>query len=94
MVPEELIPLTRQRIPTIVGYDALSNTYTIGEEARQAGLNGKTTVFNFKPAFGAGDKEFSAKKYWISVPPEKVRSGLESFWLMSSYRAACDIIAT
>jgi molecular chaperone DnaK (HSP70) len=79
MVTEELIPLTKQRIPPIVGYDAQSNTYTIGEEARRAGLNGKTSAFNFKTKFGAGDKEFSAKKYWISVPPEKVRSGLESF---------------
>ena len=32
---------------------------------------GRTTVFNFKPAFGAGDKEFSSdKKYWVSEPSE------------------------
>lgn len=79
MVTEELIPLTKQRIPTIVGYDAPSNTYTIGEEARLTGLKGKTTVFNFKPVFGDGDKEFSSerKKYWISVPKEG-RSPFES----------------
>jgi hypothetical protein len=34
----------------------------IGEEARLMGLNGKTLVFNFKPAFGAGDKEFSSER--------------------------------
>lgn len=77
MLTEELIPLTKQRIPTIVGYDAWSNTYTIGEEARRTGLNGKTTVFNFKTEFGAEDKEFSSKKYWISVPKEG-RSPFES----------------
>jgi Fic family protein/molecular chaperone DnaK (HSP70) len=80
MVTEELIPLTKQRIPTIVGYDAPSNTYTIGEAARQAGLNSKTNVFNFKPAFGAGDKEFSSNKpYWVLVPSERGRSPYQTF---------------
>src|SRR6266850_6456931 len=80
MLTEELIPLTKQRIPTIVGYDALSNTYTIGEEARRTGLNGKTNVFNFKPAFGAGDKEFSSdKKYWVVMPSEKGKTPYQSF---------------
>jgi hypothetical protein len=62
MLTEEIIPLLKQRIPTIVGYDVTSSHYTIGEEARQTGLQGKgqTAVFNFKPAFGKGDKEFSA----------------------------------
>ncbi len=44
----------------------------LGEEARETGLIGRTTVFNFKPAFGAGDKEFSVdKKYWVSEPSEE-----------------------
>lgn len=66
---EELIPLTKQRIPTIVGYNLSTNTYTIGDEARLTGLNGKTTVFNFKPAFGGGDSAFSSKNpYWFHYP--------------------------
>ncbi|MBI5196567.1 MAG: hypothetical protein HZA10_09610 [Nitrospirae bacterium] len=48
--------------------DVQSNYYTIGEKARLNGLDGKgqTVVFNFKPAFGAGGKEFSKdKNYWF-----------------------------
>jgi len=61
MSTEEIIPLTTEKIPTIVGYDVTSSRYTIGEEARQTCLRGKgqTAVFNFKPAFGSGGKEFS-----------------------------------
>jgi Hsp70 protein len=92
MVPEELIPLTKQRIPTIVGYDTVSGTYTIGEEARLAGLNGKTTVFNFKPKFGTGDREFSSeKKYWVVVPSEKGRS---PFLSLSAEEAARRFLRT
>ncbi len=68
MPTEEIIPLTKRRIPTILGFDVRSSTYTIGDEARLTGLHGKgqTAVFNFKPAFGAGDKEFSKdKEYWF-----------------------------
>lgn len=66
---EEVVPLIKEKIPTIVGFDREENTNTIGEAARRIGLDGKTTVFNFKPAFGQGDKEFSAaKKYWYWVP--------------------------
>ena len=80
MLTEELIPLTKQRIPTIVSYDALSNTYPIGRRLDGLGLNGKTNIFNFKPAFGAGDKEFSSdKKYWVLVPSEKGKSPYQSF---------------
>ena len=32
MLTEELIPLTKQRIPTIVGYDTKANSYTIGND--------------------------------------------------------------
>lgn len=30
MLTEEIIPLTKQKIPSIVGYDVASNDYTIG----------------------------------------------------------------
>ena len=66
----DIVPLTKTKIPTIVGFDPESQAYTIGDAARRIGLDGKTTVFNFKPAFGQPDKEFSAtKKYWYWVPP-------------------------
>lgn len=39
------------------------------------GLNGKTTVFNFKPVFGLGDKEFATtKKYWCWAPETSEQS--------------------
>jgi hypothetical protein len=68
MAEDEIIPLTKEQIPTIVGFDLQSNTYTIGEAARLSSLqgSGKTAVLNFKPAFGAGDKEFGKDKdYWF-----------------------------
>jgi Fic family protein len=69
MSTDEIVPLVKKTIPTIVGFDPVSQSHTIGDEARRMGLNGKTTVFNFKPAFGLGDKEFSGnKKYWYWVP--------------------------
>jgi molecular chaperone DnaK (HSP70) len=62
---DDIVPLTKVKIPTVVGFDPVSQSHTIGSDARQIGLNGKTTVFNFKPIFGLGDKEFAtAKKYW------------------------------
>jgi hypothetical protein len=81
MSADEIIPLTKRRVPTVVGFDTRSRSYTIGDEARLTGLNGKTTVFNFKPAFGAGDKEFSKdKKYWYWVPePGEPREHVETF---------------
>src|SRR5689334_3716159 len=76
----ELIPLTKRKIPTVVGFDLQSSAYTIGDEARLTGLSGKTTVFNFKPAFGAGDKEFSGnKKYWYWVPSDGGDHKIETF---------------
>jgi len=71
MSEEELISLTKIQVPTIVGFDVQSNTYTIGETARLSSLSGsgKTAVLNFKPAFGGGDKEFSKdKNYWFHYP--------------------------
>jgi fido (protein-threonine AMPylation protein) len=69
MRSDEIVPLVKKTIPTIVGFDPASQSHTIGDEARRIGLHGKTTVFNFKPAFGLGDKEFSSnKKYWYWVP--------------------------
>lgn len=69
MKTEEIVPLVKQKIPTIVGFDPASQSNTIGDEARRIGLNGKTTVFNFKPTFGLGDKEFArTKKYWYWLP--------------------------
>ncbi len=71
MFDQEIIPLTKHQIPTIVGFDVPSNTYTIGEPARLSSLSGrgKTAVLNFKPAFGGGDKEFAKdKSYWFHYP--------------------------
>ena len=69
MSADEIVPLVKKTIPTIVGFDPASQSHTIGDEARRIGLDGKTTVFNFKPVFGLGDKEFSSnKKYWYWVP--------------------------
>lgn len=66
---EAIVPLVKDKIPTIVGFNPQSQAISIGKDARRMGLNGKTTVFNFKPAFGLGDKEFSRdKKYWYWVP--------------------------
>lgn len=72
MPNDELIALTKERIPTIVGYDTRRNVYTIGEEPRLTALSGRgqTTVFNFKPTFGARDKEFNDKRFWFSYPLE------------------------
>lgn len=73
MSADEIVPLVKKTIPTIVGFDPASQAHTIGDEARRIGLNGKTTVFNFKPAFGLGDKEFSTNKkywYWLPATPE------------------------
>jgi molecular chaperone DnaK (HSP70) len=68
MSTEEIVPLVKERIPTIVGFDQKTQSNTIGDEARRTGLNGKTTVFNFKPSFGLGDKEFATtKKFWYWV---------------------------
>lgn len=76
MSTEEIVPLVKQRIPTIVGFDPVSQSNTIGDEARRIGLNGKTNVFNFKPVFGLADKEFSGpKKYWYSIPGTSEHSG-------------------
>jgi hypothetical protein len=70
MGSDQIVPLVKRRIPTIVGFDPVSRSNTIGEEARRMGLSGKTTIFNFKPLFGLGDKEFAgSKKYWYWVPP-------------------------
>jgi molecular chaperone DnaK (HSP70) len=73
MSAEGLIPITKTKIPTIVGFDVRSNTYTIGDAARLSSLmgRGQNTVFNFKPAFGRGDAEFSKDKdYWFNYPLE------------------------
>jgi molecular chaperone DnaK (HSP70) len=79
MLTDEIVILTKQKIPTIVGYDVRLKKSTIGEEARLTGLNGKTTVFNFKPAFGDGDKDFSKEKnYWYYVLSEG-REHIETF---------------
>ncbi len=63
MPTEEIVPLVKKKIPTILGFDVESGQQIIGDDARQTGLRGegKTTVFNFKPLFGAGDVEFSAE---------------------------------
>lgn len=69
MSREDIVPLIKQKIPTIVGFDREAQLNTIGDAARRIGLDGKTTVFNFKPAFGQGDKDFSGtKKYWYWIP--------------------------
>ena len=50
----EIIHLSEQKIPTIVSYNNDIQSYVIGDAARQTGLRGKTTVFNFKPDLGKG----------------------------------------
>jgi hypothetical protein len=68
-VSDEIIPLVKNRIPAIVGFDPVTQTLAFGDQARLIGLNGKTTVFNFKPVYGLRGKEFSEKrKYWYYVP--------------------------
>jgi len=60
-----IVPITEQRVPTIVAFSKKNNSHVIGKEARLTGLQGKTTVFNFKPVLGRGDAEFSKnKKFW------------------------------
>jgi Fic family protein/molecular chaperone DnaK (HSP70) len=69
MGSEEIVPLVKKRIPTIVGFDPVTQTNSIGDQARLIGLDGKTTVFNFKPVFGMPDTEFNLKgRYWYAVP--------------------------
>jgi len=75
MLYEEIIHLTKQKTPTIVGYDLFTNNYIIGEKARITGMDGKgqTAVFGFKPSFLEGDKEFSKEKnFWFSYVLENV----------------------
>lgn len=69
MKTEEIVPLVKRKIPTIVGFDRNAQATTIGDDARRMGLHGRTTVFNFKPVLGLGDKEFAKdKKYWYYLP--------------------------
>lgn len=63
-----IIPLTAQKVPTILSYDLNKSQYIIGDEARALGLKGRTNTFNFKPDLGEGDVTFSQKKkYWIGA---------------------------
>ena len=68
MPEHKIVTLTNEQIPTILSYDIGSESYVIGNQARQTGLKGKTSVFNFKPDIGEGDKSFSQDKtrYWIA----------------------------
>jgi molecular chaperone DnaK (HSP70) len=69
MTSDEILPLHKAKIPTVVGFDRDNKVTTIGDAARSMGLNGRPTVFNFKPVFGLGDKEFSKdKKFWYWAP--------------------------
>lgn len=70
MKKTDIISLTDNKIPTIVSYSNELNSHVIGDKARLTGLQGKTTVFNFKPVLGKGDKEFSKdKKFWCYLAP-------------------------
>jgi molecular chaperone DnaK (HSP70)/fido (protein-threonine AMPylation protein) len=73
MSTEEIVPLVKQQIPTIVGFDVVSASYKIGEEVKQSSLmgRGQSSVYNFKPIFGKGDKEFEKKEYWLYYPLEE-----------------------
>lgn len=63
---EAIVALKDDQVPTILSYDSEQKRYTIGQDARQFGLQGKTNAFNFKVDLGAADKSFSQdKKYWI-----------------------------
>jgi Fic family protein len=66
-----IIPLTDTKIPTIVAFSLESDKITIGTAARETGLKGKTSVFNFKLDLGKGDSEFAKKKnYWMAPTGE------------------------
>src|SRR6185295_3536208 len=41
MSTDEILPVTKQRIPAILGFDVRSNAYTIGDVARLSSLSGK-----------------------------------------------------
>jgi len=98
MAEDEIIPLTKEQIPTIVGFDLQSNAYTIGEVARLSSLqgSGKTAVLNFKPAFGAGDKEFGKdKNYWFHYPIQgSTRPGEAYVETFSAKEAALTFLRT
>ena len=74
-MPERIVPLSKDRIPTILSYDHQHATYVIGTEARVLGLDGKTNAFNFKPEIGQGPSTFSKKKkYWLAPTGEYSKS--------------------
>ena len=41
MSTDEIVPLVKKKISTIVGFDPASQPYTIGDEARRIGLKGE-----------------------------------------------------
>jgi molecular chaperone DnaK (HSP70) len=61
MSADDIVPLVKKTIPTVVGFDPGSQSHTIGDEARGIGRNRKTTVFNFKPVFGVASYFASQK---------------------------------
>ena len=67
----EFISVTNEMVPTIVGFDPERKSYIVGNDARLTGINGKTSIFNFKLDFGEGDETFrSKKKYWYYFPDD------------------------
>jgi molecular chaperone DnaK (HSP70) len=69
-----IIPLTTQKVPSILYFDRINERFIIGDDARALGLKGRTNAFNFKPDLGDGDAAFSQKKkYWI-VPDREYNS--------------------
>jgi len=92
MSPEEIIPLTKEKIPTIVGYDVPSSRYTIGEEARQTCLQGKgrplSSTSNLHSAAEIKNFLKITMRYWFYYSEATPYPKSEQF---SVRRRLCDI---
>lgn len=82
MAQEDIIDVTHQKIPSILGL-SVKKGIVIGDEARKYGLKGNTNTYHFKPDLGVRQDEsaYQAKKnksgaqmpgkpkpYWIRSP--------------------------
>lgn len=77
---KELIPITEDKIPSIVSYDIDRKSLIIGENARFIGLKGQSNIFNFKLDLALTDKQFSKdKKYWTYYLNEKNQNVTETY---------------
>lgn len=54
-------------IPSVVSIDETSGQYIIGDKARDGGIRGVTSAYNFKKEIGSSDVIYnSLGKYWIN----------------------------